>query len=112
MQDDFYTCVLKEINCCEHTALEKLIKDQRDGSFRVRAYEDSYKRLRVVLSTDGVNVSGILFDECGAVSVRYTREEYRGQRLSKQLFAWACAMFPKRNLRHSEYLTKAGIASL
>lgn len=110
--DKYYEAILKPMNQCDYTGVEKMESMEKLGEYAVVVYKDNVGNIRANVVLDGKPVSGALFDHTGECSRRYTKEEFRGQRLSKQLFAYMQWKFPKFNLRHSQNLTEAGEMSI
>ena len=109
---DFYTSILKGMNQCYHTGVEKPVLTEMIGEYAVVVYKDQIGNHRAVLMQGSEAVCSILFDYTGECRVRYTVESHRKQRLSRQLFAWLSYKMPKCNFRHSQNLTEAGIKSI
>lgn len=112
MTEKYYEAILKPMNACDYTGVEKMESVEKLGEYVVVVYKDNVGNLRANVVLDGNPVSGVLFDHTGECARRYTKEEFRGQRLSKQLFAYVQWKFPKMNLRHSQFMTKAGEMSV
>ena len=110
--DKYYESILKPMNACDYTGVEAMESMEMIGDYAIVAYKDNVGNIRANVVLDGKPVSGVLFDHTGECSRRYTKEEFRGQRLSKQLFAYMQWKFPKMNLRHSQNMTVAGRASV
>tara|TARA_R100000388_G_C7231096_1_gene154730 strand:- start:1122 stop:1457 length:336 start_codon:yes stop_codon:yes gene_type:complete len=110
--DKYYEEILKPMNACDYTGVEQMDSMEMIGEYAVVSYKDHMGNFRANLVLDGKPVSGVLFSHTGECSRRYTKEEFRGQRLSKQLFAYMQWKFPKMNLRHSQNMTEAGRASV
>lgn len=110
--DKYYEAILKPMNSCDYTGVETMESMEMIGEYAIVCYKDHVGNLRANVVLDGEPVSGVLFDHTGECARRYTKEQYRGQRLSRQLFAWMCYKYPKMNLRHSQNMTTAGEASL
>ena len=112
MSKEFYTSILKQMNQCYHTGVEQAVSVDSFGESAVVVYQDHVGNYRTVLISESEPVAGILFDYSGECRVRYTQPEKRGQKLTKQLFAWMCWKFPKMNFRHSDNMTEAGRSSV
>jgi hypothetical protein len=110
--DKYYEAILKPMNACDYTGVEAMESMEMIGDYAIVAYKDNVGNIRANVVLDGKPVSGVLFSHTGECSRRYTKEEFRGQRLSKQLFAYMQWKFPKMNLRHSQNMTEAGRASV
>jgi len=111
-RDEFYTSILSNINLCYQTGYEQTDQIEVIGEYVAMVFKDHVGNYRVQLVSSGEVVSGILYDHVGEARVRYTKPSHRGQRLSKQLFAWMDWKYPKMNFHHSAYLTVAGENSL
>lgn len=112
MTEKYYEEILKPMNSCDYTGVEKMESMEMIGEYAVATYKDHMGNFRANLIFDGEVISGVLFNHTGECTRRYTKEEFRGQRLSKQLFAYVQWKFPKMNLRHSQFMTKAGEMSI
>src|SRR5690554_1584521 len=110
--DKYYEEILKPMNACSYTGVEQLDSMEMIGEYAVVSYKDHMGNFRANLVLDGEPIAGVLFNHTGECSRRYTKEAHRGQRLSKQLFAFVQWKNPKMNFRHSQHLTPAGEASL
>lgn len=111
-KQEFYTSILKNMNQCYHTGVENPVLTEMIGEYAVVVLKDNVGNHRAILMHNGESVSGCLFDHYGEARVRYTVPEYRGRRLSRELFAWLSWKMPKCNFRHSQNLTEAGMKSI
>lgn len=114
MTDQVYKEIIKPLNQCSLTGIEKVIKTERFGNLKVTITKDNFNQHRAVLidvSQNSLIVCSILFDQFNTVRFKYTIPSERSQGYSKQLFAIACSL-AKRKFRHSDNLTVAGAASL
>ncbi len=110
--EKYYEEILKPMNSCSYTGVESMVAMEVIGDYAVLCYKDRIGNLRANVVVDGNPVCGILTDHTGEISRRYTQEAFRGQRMSKQLFAWMNLKFPKMDIRHSQNMTEAGRASV
>lgn len=108
----FYTSILKSMGQCYHTGVEKPVLTEMIGEYAVVVYKDQTGNHRAVLMHGSEAISAVLFDYTGEARVRYTVPEKRGQRLSKELFAWLSWKMPENKFRHSQNLTVAGQRSV
>lgn len=113
MTEQVYLEVIKPMNQCSLTGLEFMFESRAMGEYRITVYQDHYAQWRVTckhLKSETI-VSGILFDQSKTVRFKYTRPEFRGKRLTRELFAFI-QFVTKRRFYHSDNLTEAGNASL
>ncbi len=110
--DKYYEAILKPMNQCDYTGVERMDSVEMVGEYAVVSYMDSVGNLRANLVLDGEPIAGVLFTHTGECVRRYTKKKFRGQHLSRDLFALMSYKYPKMNLRHSQNMTKAGAASV
>ena len=110
--DKFYEAILKPMNACDYTGVETMQSMEVIGHYALVTYVDNVGNTRANIVLDGEVISGMLVDHTGEIARRYTKEQHRGQRLTKQMVAYMSYKYPEMNLRHSKNLTTAGSASI
>ncbi|QDP60480.1 MAG: hypothetical protein GOVbin1096_108 [Prokaryotic dsDNA virus sp.] len=113
MCDSVYQAITMPVNQCNLTGVEKVIKSEVLGQYRITLMLDNFKQYRVILTDreNGLVVSAILFDQFRTVRFKYTLPAYRSQKLTRQLFAYTCSV-TRKTFRHSDNLTTAGAMSI
>lgn len=113
MTDFVYIETLKPMNESVLTGLETLVcSDRLANNMRVNIYKDNYNQYRITVknvTTDDI-MSGILFDNKRIIRFKYTKPAYRGNKYTKQLFAYIEYKLKKRFFQ-SDNMTVAGLAS-
>lgn len=113
MCDSVYQAILMPTNQCSLMGVEKVLKSESLGDYRITLTIDNFNQYRVVLKDklSDLVVSAILFDQFKTVRFKYTVPSHRSQGFTKQLFAYTC-ITTKKSFRHSENLTEGGLASI
>lgn len=113
MCDSVYKAIIMPINQCHLSGIERVVKSEIIGCFRVTIMLDNFKQYRSIITDreKQVIVSGILFDQFRTIRFKHTMPEYRGQQLTKQLLAYTESVV-KKKFKHSDSLTESGLASI
>jgi len=98
--------IIKPINQCNKTGLEKLTNSQSIGDLAVHQYSDCKNRNRFVLYKNLKPIASILFDSDKVCLFRATLPEYQNNGYNSNL--WLYAAVRLGNIKHSQYLTEAG----
>lgn len=113
MTDSVYQSILKPLNSCPLMGMERIVKSEAMGEYRVTVSVDNFKQYRVMLRvrvTDEI-VSSILFDQNRIVRFKYTVQAYRNLQFTRQLFAYV-QVATRKTFYHSDNLTVSGAASI
>lgn len=113
MCDSVYQAIVKPVNQCHLMGIERVIKSERMGEYRITVTQDNFKQYRAIVQCNETKtvISAILFDQFKTVRFKYTVAEHRGKQLTRQLFAYTCSV-TKRKFKHSEHLTESGKAAI
>lgn len=113
MCDSVYHAVVAEFNQCSLMGIEQVVKTERVGEYKVTVTKDNFGQYRATLKhmNSRIIVSGILFDKFKTVRFKYTVPTSRGNKYTRQLFAYT-ELVVKRKFRHSSDLTEAGRAAI
>ena len=112
MTDSVYAEILKPINTCGLTGIERVIKSERLGDYRITLLCDNFKQYRVTCKDVESKqiVSSILFCNSRIIRFKFTVPTHRNKQLTRQLFGYA-QVITRKTFYHSDNLTLAGKAS-
>jgi len=112
MTDSVYAEILKPINTCGLTGIERVIKSERLDDYRITLLCDNFKQYRVTCKDVESNriVSSILFCNNRIIRFKFTVPTHRNKQLTRQLFGYA-QVITRKTFYHSDNLTLAGKAS-
>ena len=112
MSNSVYAEILKPINTCGLTGIEKVIKSERLGHYRITLLRDNFKQYRVTCQDVESKqiVSSILFCNSRIIRFKFTVPAHRNKQLTRQLFGYA-QVITRKSFYHSDNLTLAGKAS-
>ena len=113
MCDNVYSSIMQPINQCNLMGVEKVLKSESIGDYRITVTTDNFRQYRVTAKHKESNqiVSSILFDNNRIVKFKYTAIEFRNMQLTRQLFAYA-QIITRKTFYHSDSLTATGKASI
>lgn len=100
--------ILNPMNQCTFTGLEKLHSRTEFNDGSVEVYVDNFNKKRIVFKNGEGIVSALWLDEYGNILWKYTDENFRGQRLTRQLQC-VCSLLGIK-WKSSDNLTEAGKA--
>jgi len=112
MSNSVYAEILKPINTCGLTGIERVIKSERLGCYRITLLCDNFKQYRITCKELESNtiVSAVLFDNARIIRFKFTVPTHRNKQLTRQLFGYA-QLITRKTFYHSDNLTVSGKAS-